>query len=337
MEEDEDDEEFNSEPNPDAAAAPLGSSATNGDGRRKPPSPALASSPPGSARPLPVPPARSASSTAPTSVHVTSSHAVVSADPASATAAASLSAAGSKPPHTMSSASLRPTADAVPSTQGAADPAQALPTNAAIKRLRKELREWPVDWPPVVLVDDDILHWHVSFAGPADTPYEGRVYVLDVRIHRKYPFSHPQVLMLTPILHPCVSGGRRQIGHMCIHFDSWSPALTIHQVTLKIIDRMRRPDGNSDGDLQLEVVIPQLAEAFDHNRDVFNRHARNFARRFPALTPDYEEAHAAAVQAVWTEARAAAAASSSTSAPRRAASSTQLPQRPARAPDAPAR
>ncbi|CAF3089063.1 unnamed protein product [Rotaria sp. Silwood2] len=39
------------------------------------------------------------------------------------------------------------------------------------------------------IVNDDIFHWEASIIGPDDSPYEGRVYRLDIRIPSNFPIK----------------------------------------------------------------------------------------------------------------------------------------------------
>ena len=45
----------------------------------------------------------------------------------------------------------------------------------------------------VELADDSFTELRGEIAGPPDTPYEGGVYKLDIRIPETYPFNPPKV------------------------------------------------------------------------------------------------------------------------------------------------
>ena len=71
----------------------------------------------------------------------------------------------------------------------------------ATKRLRKELVALQTDPPPGLIAEPDegnILIWYYALVGPADTPYQGGVYVGKLRFPPTYPMAPPAVMMLTP-------------------------------------------------------------------------------------------------------------------------------------------
>lgn len=71
----------------------------------------------------------------------------------------------------------------------------------ATKRLRKELVALQTDPPPGLIAEPDegnILIWYYALVGPADTAYQGGVYVGKLRFPPTYPMAPPAVMMLTP-------------------------------------------------------------------------------------------------------------------------------------------
>lgn len=80
----------------------------------------------------------------------------------------------------------------------------------ALKRLMKEWRE--VSSPthdsagirlrPVN--EDTLLQWRAEIDGPTETPYEGGVFVLDIRLSPRYPLEPPKVTFVTKVCHPNV-------------------------------------------------------------------------------------------------------------------------------------
>ena len=51
--------------------------------------------------------------------------------------------------------------------------------------------------------DEPTAHWHVVFAGPAGTPYEGGKFSFDINFEN-YPFNPPVLVFKTKIFHPNV-------------------------------------------------------------------------------------------------------------------------------------
>ena len=69
-------------------------------------------------------------------------------------------------------------------------------------------------------------------AGPADTPYEGGIFKLEMFLTKEYPMKPPKCRFLTKIYHPNVD----KLGRICLDVlkDKWTPALTISRVCLSI-------------------------------------------------------------------------------------------------------
>ena len=61
--------------------------------------------------------------------------------------------------------------------------------------------------------------------GPADSPYQGGVFFLNIHFPSDYPFKPPKVSFTTRIYHPNVNSN----GSICLDIlnAQWSPALTI--------------------------------------------------------------------------------------------------------------
>jgi ubiquitin-conjugating enzyme (huntingtin interacting protein 2) len=51
----------------------------------------------------------------------------------------------------------------------------------------------------------DLMHLKGQFRGPPGTPYEGGIYMIDIKIPNDYPFRPPQMKFDTKVWHPNVS------------------------------------------------------------------------------------------------------------------------------------
>jgi len=89
--------------------------------------------------------------------------------------------------------------------------ATAMASSNRSRRIAKELRDIQNDPQSSIQVQmaganqDDISHLKASFPGPPDTPYEGGMYVVDIKIPTEYPFRPPVMKFETKLWHPNVS------------------------------------------------------------------------------------------------------------------------------------
>ena len=69
-------------------------------------------------------------------------------------------------------------------------------------RLRREIElinKHPVDYVSAGPKNDNIFEWVATIMGPKNTPYQGGVFVLDIKFPFDYPFMPPKILFKTQI------------------------------------------------------------------------------------------------------------------------------------------
>ena len=143
----------------------------------------------------------------------------------------------------------------------------------ALKRINKELADLGRD-PPANCsagpVGDDLFHWQATLMGPADSPYSGGVFFLDIHFPADYPFKPPKVSFTTRIYHPNINSN----GGICLDIlkDQWSPALTTSKVLLSICSLLTDP--NPD-----DPLVPEAAQLYKSDKAKFDETARDWTTK----------------------------------------------------------
>ncbi len=119
---------------------------------------------------------------------------------------------------------------------------------AAAKRLRKELQnlERSKADPDIYLIPDseNILKWTALLRGPAETPYEGGIFQLNIDCGQDYPLAPPSIQFATKVFHPNV---HFRTGDVCLDIlkKEWSPAWGIQAACRAILALLSDPDADS--------------------------------------------------------------------------------------------
>ncbi|KAJ3292804.1 hypothetical protein HDU79_001056 [Rhizoclosmatium sp. JEL0117] len=155
----------------------------------------------------------------------------------------------------------------------------------ASARIKKEISQCMQPDSPVKveMVGDNITHLKGSFKGPADTPYEGGVFEVDIEITTEYPFKPPKMKFITKVYHPNVSS---QTGAICLDIlkDQWSPVLTLKTALISLQSLMSdaAPDNPQDA---------QVARHYISDRAGFDDTARQWTKQYAGGNatedPDY--------------------------------------------------
>lgn len=141
------------------------------------------------------------------------------------------------------------------------------------KRIAKETATLLQDPPPGIQASphpSNARHFCISLKGPAETPYEGGTFSLELYLPLDYPMSPPKVRFLTPVFHPNID----RLGRICLDIlkDKWSPALQIRTVLLSIQALMGLP--NPDDPLNADA-----AQLWHRDLEGALRAAREFTQK----------------------------------------------------------
>ncbi|CCG28292.1 UBC core domain-containing protein [Caenorhabditis elegans] len=151
--------------------------------------------------------------------------------------------------------------------------------STASKRVTNELRNYyscvsSVDTGiRIKVIEGNIMHLKGIIKGVEETPYEGGIFELDIKIGESYPFKAPTVKFITKIWHPSVSPFD---GTICLHdVDNgvWPVSMTIYKVLIVIQSWMSNFN-------EKEPIDVEILEQATNNREVFEKTAEFWTKRF---------------------------------------------------------
>ncbi|KAK9806954.1 hypothetical protein WJX72_008637 [[Myrmecia] bisecta] len=154
-----------------------------------------------------------------------------------------------------------------------------------LNRVQKELKEIERDKASgvtVQVIGSNLQRLTGTVQGPADTPYSGGVFIVDIQLDDQYPFTPPKMRFTTKVWHPNVSSAN---GAICLDIlkDQWSPALTLKTALLSLQALLSSPEPD---DPQDAVVAKQYLSDYPS----FQRTARQWTDTYAAKgRADHEE------------------------------------------------
>ncbi|XP_017134594.1 ubiquitin-conjugating enzyme E2-22 kDa-like [Drosophila miranda] len=111
-----------------------------------------------------------------------------------------------------------------------------------------------------------------EITGPADTPYEGGNFVLDIKVPDTFPFNPPKVRFLTRVWHPNVSSESGAFSERLLK-DSWvvSSSLRAFLLSLQVWLSAGEPDYIEDMEVGLQ---------FKEHQDMFQLTAQHWTNAY---------------------------------------------------------
>ncbi|PWN99662.1 putative UBC5-E2 ubiquitin-conjugating enzyme [Tilletiopsis washingtonensis] len=145
---------------------------------------------------------------------------------------------------------------------------------ASSKRLTKELMDLnntPLDGIEITPNESNIYKWTAKLHGPADSPYAGGVFVIELDFPIEYPFKSPRLKFATRVFHPNVD----EDGNMCVGLlksEAWKPSTKAATILLSIQQLLAEP--NPD-----DALVASIAEMYKTDRAKFNKTAQEYTRK----------------------------------------------------------
>ena len=146
---------------------------------------------------------------------------------------------------------------------------------SALKRILKELDDFNKDPPANCFAGpinkNDMFNWQGGFIGPENSPYEGGIFILNIKFPTNYPWKPPKCTFVTKVYHTNINS-RGNI-FLDILMDQWSPALTIGKVILSILSLLTDPNPDFPAD-------PDIAKVYKQNKTQYEKTAREWTKKY---------------------------------------------------------
>ncbi|PWY99140.1 putative UBC5-E2 ubiquitin-conjugating enzyme [Testicularia cyperi] len=146
---------------------------------------------------------------------------------------------------------------------------------ASSKRIGKELADLttsPVDGITVEPKEDNIYKWTAKLQGPANSPYAGGIFLIDMDFPIEYPFKSPKVRFATRVYHPNIDEG----GNLCVGIlksEAWKPSTKAVTILLSILQLLEEP--NPD-----DALVASIAELYNTDRAKFDKTAQEYTKKY---------------------------------------------------------
>merc|ERR1712046_114962 len=147
----------------------------------------------------------------------------------------------------------------------------------ALKRINKELKDLSGAAAVEGIIagpagdQSDLFKWTANITGPADSPFAGGIFNLEVTFPADYPFKPPKVKFTTQVYHPNINAE----GNICMDIlkDQWSPALSLVKVlqTIQLLMVSPNPD---------DPLMPEIAQQYKENKDAYETTAKEWTAKY---------------------------------------------------------
>jgi ubiquitin-conjugating enzyme E2 D/E len=144
----------------------------------------------------------------------------------------------------------------------------------SLRRIQKELQDFQRETPEICSAGprkDNMFIWDAVILGPADSPFAGGVFKLEIHFPSDYPFKPPRCQFLTKVYHPNVSA----TGVICLDIlkSEWSPALTVSKTLLSICSLLTDPNPK-------DPLVPEIAQIYERDKPRYEATAREWTLKY---------------------------------------------------------
>ena len=171
------------------------------------------------------------------------------------------------------------------------------------RRLRKEFQTTLERFPPLQedtlrwkILERDLHRYRLFLSGPANTPFEGGEYLVDLTLPEDFPETRPEVRFHTRIFHPFVEpivNGLAGIPSACPEKyckTEWNPETSVAQLFEEIWSLLSTstPPGSSIYSRELKLALPINKEAEDLLQEgwgLYDYKARTFNNKYAGGPP----------------------------------------------------
>jgi len=151
-------------------------------------------------------------------------------------------------------------------------------TALASRRLLSEFKALSTDSPQGIVAgpvnEDDMFLWEALIEGPEGTPFEGGVFVAELKFPKDYPLLPPSMTFVPPIFHPNIYPS----GVVCIsilhppgddpnHYEQaserWSPIQSVEKILISVMSMLAEPNDESPANVEAAKMWREKREEYN--------------------------------------------------------------------------
>ena len=140
-------------------------------------------------------------------------------------------------------------------------------------RICNEIAKLKIDSPVgiSISVSDDIYNWDAIIIGPDESPWEGGIFQLKIKLPKEYPHRPPSIKFITQMFHPNIYKN----GNICLDIlqSKWSPVYDIRSVLISIQSLLTDPNTSSPANME-------ASKLYLSDRKAYNKKVRSYTENY---------------------------------------------------------